>query len=241
MSLTYTSYVSTLAGMLVIPVTDTDFQAQLPNFIDSAELRIYRDVDILDTVVRDTSAATIANSRDFTLPSFAGRFVVVNGVNIITPSGSALTTGGSRKQLYATSRDYIDAVWPSEVAQENNTAPQCFAMLTSQRVIFGPPPGAIFNVEVVGTIRPTPLSVSNPTTVLSLYYADLFLAASMIFGAAYQKNFSASADDPRAASSWTTHYQSLLQQTNLEEFRKKFAASAWSSLPQSPTAQPPRN
>src|SRR5215475_8893182 len=199
MPLTYTQYVTDLAGLMVVPTTDPDFQIQLPNFIESAELRIFRDIDLLDTVYRDTTASTTANSRDFVLPNTPNRFVVLNGINIVTPSGTLLTTTGSRRQLYPVSRDYIDAVWPSEIALENNTCPQCFAMLTSQNVIFGPPPGAIFNVEVVGTIRPVPLSALNPTTVLSLYYADLFLAASMIFAAAYQKNYSASADDPRSA------------------------------------------
>lgn len=241
---TFNDYVAIMGELLVIPnpQTDPNFQAMLETMIDSAENSIYRDLDLLDTVVRDSSANLTANSRNFTLPTLpasVGTFNVLNGINVITPSG-ATVSNGTRNQLTPVGRDYLDAVWPSEIAPENNTVPQHFAMITSQQFIVGPPPGAPFNVEVVGTIRPAALSPTNPTTILSINMWDLLIAASMIFGSGWQKNFGAAADDPRSSSSWSAQYQNLLKSATTEEFRKKFAASAWSSLTPSPIAQPPR-
>jgi hypothetical protein len=237
----YTGYVNNLSTMLVVPVDDPNFVAMLPNFIDAAELGCYRDLDLLDTVARDNSANLTANSRDFTLPSSIGRFVKLTGLNVITPVG-ATPSSGTRNQLLPAARELVDYFWPNEIAEEQTTVPTHFAMVTSQSIIVAPSPGAAFNAEVVGTIRPTPLSSSNTTTILTLYLPDLFLAASMKFGAAYMKNFGAAADDPRSAQTWSTTYDRLLQSAQVEEFCKKFAGSAWTStLPSPLQPQPPRN
>ena len=63
MSLTYATFVSSLANMLVIPATDTNYLAVIPNVIDDAEQRIYRELDLLATIVRDSSGTLTANSR----------------------------------------------------------------------------------------------------------------------------------------------------------------------------------
>jgi hypothetical protein len=131
-------------------------------------------------------------------------------------------------------------VWTTETAASASTVPDCYAMITDQTIIVGSPPGAEFTVEVIGTIRPTPLSVSNTTSYLSLYLPDLFLAASMVFGTGYQQNFGAQSDNPQMAVSWETQYQSLKASANLEELRKKYQSVAWSSMSPSPAATPTR-
>jgi hypothetical protein len=226
MSLTYAQYVTELATLTVIPEDDTSFVSNLPTVINYSEERCYRELNLLATIVRDSSSNATANSRDFTLPSSLGRFVVVNGINFVTPVGST-TSDGTRNGLLQTSRDYIDYTWPSNTASASTTVPELFAMITDQTVIFGPPPGDTFNVEVVGTIRPTPLSDSNTTTYLSLYLPDLFMAASMVFMSGYQKNFGAQADDPKMAQSWETQYQILFKSANTEETRKRYAMGKW--------------
>lgn len=225
MSLNYTSYVAELQALAPTTAADTDFLAILPGAIDYAEQRIYRELDLLSTVVRDSSGNAVANSRTFTLPSAQGRFVVLQGVNVITPVGST-PANGARNALIKASRDYIDFVWPSETAAGASTVPQYFAHVTDQIIVFGPPPGSAFNVEAVGTVRPTPLSGTNATTFLSQYLPDLLIAASMVFISGYQKNFGSQADDPKMAQSWEQQYQTLFASANAEEVRKKFGASA---------------
>ena len=55
MSLTYSSYVTSMANLMVVPTTDPAFQTMLPNMIDDAELRCYRALNLLDETVRDSS------------------------------------------------------------------------------------------------------------------------------------------------------------------------------------------
>ena len=59
--LTYDTYVSTMATMTVIASSNADFQVALPNAIDYSEGRIYRDLDLINLMVRDSSASTTAN------------------------------------------------------------------------------------------------------------------------------------------------------------------------------------
>src|SRR4030095_1785632 len=130
-------------------------------------MRCYRELNLLATIVRDSSQSVSANNRTFTLPQSLGRFVVVNGINIFTPS-SAGSFDGSRNPVMQTTRDVIDFSWPSNTAASATAIPVWWATITDQEIIFGPPPGANFLAEVIGTIRPTPLSASNTTTFLSL-------------------------------------------------------------------------
>lgn len=236
MSLNYADYVTTIANLLVVETADPAFVAILPEIIDSAEQRIYRELDILNTVVRQTGTVT-ANNRTFNLPTSSGRFVVTNGINIITPAAQTNPDQGTRNQVVPISRDYVDNVWPGTTGAG---VPEVYAMITDQQVIFGPAPDQTYTAEVIGTIRPTPLSAANTTTYLTLYLPDLFIAASMIFGAAWQKNFGAQADDPKMSSSWQGEYDRLFKTANVEEQRKRYASGAWGSLQPTPIATPTR-
>jgi hypothetical protein len=236
MSLTYTTYVATMANLLVVPPTNAEFVQILPAMIDDAEQRLYRDLDLLSTVVRDSSGTLTANSRNFTLPQANGRFVVTNNLNVFTPVG----TTANRRQLVPVSRDWLDAVWGNDAAPSLVSVPSYYAMITDQTVIVGPAPDAGYTVEVIGTIRPTPLSAGNVTTYLTQYLPDLFVAASMVFAAGYQQNFSAMADSPQQGASWEAHYKNLFGGANIEENRKRYASQAWTSMQPAPFATPPR-
>lgn len=201
------------------------------------ENRTYRELDLLNTVVRDSSQAFSPNSRNFTLPTSIGIPLVTNGINVITPSGTAADSG-TRNPLTPVSRDYLDLAWPSSTGA---TLPTSYAMLTQGTILVGPWPDAAYTVEWVGTQRPTPLSSTNPTTLLSLYFPDILVAGSMIFLSGYQKNFGSQADDPKMAQSWETQFTTLMASAAAEEFRKRLMGSSWSPLTQGPAAQPARN
>lgn len=233
MSYTYATTISSLANMLVIPANDANFLAMIPNAIDDAEQRIYRELDFLSTVVRDTGGSLTANSRNFTLPQTGGRFVVTNNLNIFTAANV-------RRQLVPVTRDFLDAVWGNEVAPTSPSIPEYYAMITDQQVIVGPPPDSAYQMEVIGTIRPTPLSATNTTTYLTLYLADLWFTEMLIFGYGYMKNFGATVDDPQGAPNWSSHYKALWDSANTEENRKKYASQAWTSLSPAPLATPQR-
>lgn len=233
MPLTYTSYTATLANLLVEQGNDTNFQQILPSIIDYAEGRIYRDLDLLSTVVSDQSASVAVNSRTFTLPiPAAGAFNIVDQVNIVE--------NGVRTPLTPVSRDVLDMIWPSSISIDASSRPQVFATANSQSILVGPVSGAIVTLEVVGRVKPTPLSSSNPTTYLTTQLPDLFLAASMVFASGYQKNFGNTADDSGSAVSWESQYKLLLAGADMNAAQEAFAGASWTSKRVEPYAQPQR-
>lgn len=237
MPLTYTQYVNSLANLLVVPTSDTGFQTDLPNIIDDAELRIYRDLDLLDASVRDSASALTAGNRNFTLPSTNGTFIVTDEINVITPAGTTNPDSGTRNALVPTSSEMLNSLWPNVTG---STVPQYYAMVNQNLIIVGPWPAAAYQVEVVGTIHPTPLSSSNVTTVLSVFFPDLLIAASMVRAAGYQKNYGQGVDDPKQAVSWESHYQQLLKSAGVEEARKNFEGPGWSTKQPEQITTPPR-
>lgn len=235
--LTYSTYVTTLAGLMVIPVGNDAFVVDLPSIIDDAELRCYRALDLLNTSVRDSSAAMTAGNRNFSLPSTLGTFVVTQEVNVITPAGTSNPDSGTRNALVPASDEMLNMLWPSVTG---STVPQYFAMVDQGLIIVGPWPAAAYQVEVVGTIRPQALSSTNTTTLLSVYFPDLMIAASMVRASGFQKNYGAAVDDPKQAVTWESHFQMLLAGASVEEARKQFEGPGWSSKQPEPTATPPR-
>lgn len=232
MSLTYATWVATISNLTVIDAADPDFMQILPECIDDAEQRMYRDLDLLSTVTRQTGTLAVG-TRTFNLPTTSGRFVVTNGFNVITPSSATNPDLGTRNPLTQVSRDVLDILWPSTTGA---TLPTLAAMITDQQIIVGPAPSEAFTIEVVGTIRPTPLSASNTSTYLTLYLPDLLVAASMAFMSGYMRNFGAQADNPQMAMSWETKYKTQLTSANVEEQRKRWASGAWSSMAPTPIA-----
>ncbi len=244
MSLTYSTYQTALSTLTAIPTTDTNFVAILPDVIDYAEGRIYRELDMIVEDITDSSSSTTALNRDFTLPTSIGTFQIITAVNVVTPASTA-PGSGTRNQLTPVSRSFLDMTWPSTTGATVPTYVNYFSQAAASGwatgqpgLIFGPWPDDTYRVEVIGKIIPTPLSATNTTTFITLYLPDLFLAASMVFMTGYERNWGAQADDPKSAQSWESQYGILLRSASDWEARKHFAGASWTSRRVEPTAQP---
>ena len=237
MSYTYNSWLTAAAQQIVVDATMPEYLAIVPSAIDYAEQRIYRELDLLNTVVRDSSAQLSVGTRNFTLPQSLGRFVVTNGINVISPAGQTNPDLGTRNPMTPVSRDAMDVLWTPATSA---AMPMSYAMVTDQQIIVGPFPDQAYTVEVIGTIRPNPLSATNQSTYLTLYLPDLWLAATMIFLTGWQQNFGAQSDNPQMAVSWSSTYDKLFASANIEEQRKRYSAGGWGSLSPTPIATPSR-
>lgn len=226
MSLTYTTYVASLINLAPTVASDTNFATDLPNIIDDAEQRLYRELDLENTVVRDTSGSLTAGTSVLNLPSSLGTFVVVQQIIV---NGTA--------SLSPLTKEALGFLYPSSTG---SSIPTYMAPVSQSSFIVGPWPNQSYSVAVTGTIRPAPLSSSNVTTLLSVYFPDLLIAASMVRVAGYMKNYGAAVDDPQQGVSWETHYQKLFASAATEEARKKFTSAAWSDKQPTPLATPPR-
>jgi len=236
MALTYDQYVAQISNLLVIGSTDANFITMLPGMIDYAEGRCYRELDLLATRITTTTTLSSGN-RNATLPSSLGTYRVIENVNVLTTVGQTVANG-YRSPAMSVSRDFIDNVYPS--GQDNTSTPLFWAMNSNTSLVFGPAPDAAYTVEIVGTIQPTPLSSSNTTTFLTDMLPDVFIAASMVFGSGYMRDFGAGTDNPQMSAAWEGQYKTLLESAGIETLRQKYQSGGWTHAQPSPIATPPR-
>jgi hypothetical protein len=235
-----TSYVQQVAQLLVVDPTDTNFLAILPQMIVYAENRIYRDLDFLSTVAPNTYTLG-AGLHSFTVPW--ADFITVQQINVLTPATVTIADSGLRNPLLPVSKEFLNVVYP-----DSSTAgvPYYFAPSSngfSFIYLLGPWPDKAYTVEVIGTIRPASMSATSgtKTTFISLYLPDLFIMASLVYGSAYQRNWSGpSPNDPQMPVTYESQYQALLKSAGIEEARKKFQSSGWASMSPAPVATPSR-
>ena len=242
--LTYSTYVTQIAEMAVVDPADPNFQEILPMMIDYASLRICRDLDLMFTSVSLHGPAyqLTAGNRNLSFPQNlpdGTSFVVSEQINLILPLGTSDPDAGQRVPLLPTTKEFLDAVYGSSLPA-NRAQPKYFVPFNETLFFVGPVPDASYYVEVVGTIRPAPLSSSVPVTFISQYLPDLLVMASMIYISAYQRNFGRQNDDPQMAQSYENQYQLLLKSAGVEEARKKFDAAGWSSQSPATVATPTR-
>lgn len=249
MTINYSGLTTALGDLLIVPITnpasatpssDTNFNNILPRIIDAGEQRIYRDCDFLTTRTTDYSTNLTSNSRQAALPT-ASLFVVVEGVNVITPIGAATPAAGKRNRLEIVSKDFLDVIWPVEQGGAYNTLPTYGVLLNTSTLIVAPTPDQNYMLEYTGTVRPAPMSASNTTTYLGTTYPDFFLAACMSFGFMYQRDVDAPAPGQQAMSAlWEANYNTLKAEVIEEVQRQKTQGRNWSAYSQTPLSNPPR-
>jgi hypothetical protein len=213
---------------------DPDFNAALDEIIVSAENRILRDLDLLSTRVPDDSGKLTQNRKIFVLPKDVGTYIVLEQLRVISAPD-----GIYGPPLLPTTKDFIDTMFPDENAPTSPSVPIYWCPLDQATVGIAPPPDQNYFMACWGTMRPAPLSpkTPNPGTFISTQMRDLFFAAEMLQSNAWQRNWSARSDDPRASVNWLDEYQRLKNPALVEEFRKKLMSSGWSSrLPNPLTA-----
>jgi hypothetical protein len=238
MSLTYTSFVAELAVLAQFNPADANFSANLPSCIDYATDRIVRELNLLSTITSNSTLATSIGSRVVNLSSLNPVFNTLQDINVVTPAGTTNPDLGARVTLTIQSRAFMNAVYgTAPVAGGTAATPQYFAMVTDQIIQVGPYPDAVYTLEIIGTVRPTPLSPTNATNWIGTYLPDLFLAAAMIFMSGFMRSFGQQADDPKLAMSWEDQYTKLRDSAGVEDAMRKYFSTGWTA--QLPSAYNP--
>ena len=231
----YVTYVNQIALLAVVDPADPNFVSNVPSMIEYAELRILRDLDLLVVSGSIEGYFLTVGSRQITIPM--GTMVVSEQINVITPYPISDPELGARNPMTPTTKEYLDMVYGDSSV---TGLPEYYVPFNDNLFLVGPFPDANYYVEIIGTVRPPPLSVSNPTTFISQYLPDLFTMASMVYVSGYQRNFGRQSDDPQMAQSYEQQYKTLLEGAVKEEVRKKYESVGWSSMDPSPLATPTR-
>lgn len=167
--LTYSTYVNQIAEMAVVSPTDANFLSILPAMLDYAELRIYRDLDLMNTSTSIHSSAIVltAGNRNLsfpmTLPNNSGSIVVSEQLNLILPAGQTDpdATTAERFPLMPTTKEFLDVVYGSNLSAARGQ-PKYYSAFNENLFFVGPVPDQQYFVEVVGTFRPNPLGYTAP-------------------------------------------------------------------------------
>jgi hypothetical protein len=215
------------------PSSNAAFNIAYPRAIEYAEQRIYREVDLLFTRVKDATGALTPNNRTFTLPTGQGVYVVLEQL--------AVFVGGVRQPpLLPIAKEALEAMWPSDTAPSAPSVPTFWCPVDQKTVLVAPAPDIGYTAECFGTQRPAPLSATNTTTFLTTALPDLFLVGTMIWWAGFQRDYGAQSSDPQHAVSWESQFQTLLKSSQVEEARKAWRSAAWTSRAPMPLATPPQ-
>lgn len=236
MALTYSSYITDMAGLLSIsPESALTGQTDLVEaMIAYAEMRIYRELDFLATVEEATTGDLTPGTRTVAVP---GNIFIVNSASLITPASTA-ANAGRRNPMQRVSMEFLNFVWPDAA---DTGVPSWYAMQDNETIVLAPTPAAAYRVCCLGIFRPEPLSSTNTTTFLTEQCPDMFIAASAIWGfGGLLSNFGGQSDNPQAAQSWEQQYQNLRAGVDMENLRSKAWATAWQPWSPSPQAKESR-
>lgn len=231
MALTYTQFAAELALLSQFNASDPNFQGNLPSAIDYATDRIVRELNLLSTTTANSTLKCTTGTRLVNLAGLSPVFNVLMDINVLTPAGTTDPDQAIRVPLTIQSRAFLNAVYGSgpTTAGAKTGVPQYFALVTDQTIQVAPYPDAAYNLEIIGTVRPTPISPTTATNWISLYLPDLYLAAAMIQMSGFMRNFGSQADDPKMAISWETQYVTLRDSAGVEDAMRRYYSTGWTS------------
>ncbi len=254
--LSYNAYVQNLGVMAVEQTVlaagvwgfvNATLQTILPQALNYAELRIARDVDFLQARSSNTYTLTQGNNL---LQIPINDFMFLETLEVTQTSGTTIVNS---TPLVPVSKEFIQNCYAGAASA---ATPRYFAMIgdtfgdganTNINVLLGPVPNYAYSVRAFGVIRLPSLAkfaTSGPAdtsyTWISQFLPDMLLMASMIYISAYQRNFSATSDDPAMGQSYEKQYQALRLGAISEENRRKFNESGWSAYSTPVSATPTR-
>jgi hypothetical protein len=254
--LSYNAYVQNLGVMAVADTVenagvygfvDPPLQTILPQALNYAELRIARDVDFLQARSSNTYTLTAGNN---VLQIPINDFMFLETLEVTQNSGATIVNS---TPLTPVTKEFIQNCYAG--AASANT-PRYFAMIGDTfgdggdsfiNVLLGPVPNYAYPVRVFGVIRLPSLAkfavigtADTSYTWISQFLPDMLVVASMIYISAFQRQFSATSDDPAMGQTYEKQYQALRLGAISEENRRKFNESSWSSYSTPVSATPSR-
>ena len=141
------------------------------DFIEHAENRIFRDVDL--DIFRSYQVAALTQGNPF---------VALPGANIsqaaFIKSAQIYTAGATPTREYLEQKDitFMNQYWPN---RDSTGKPRYYAMWDQDRLYLAPTPNSAYNIELALNKQPTGLSTNNTTTWVSTNAPKVLLYASL--------------------------------------------------------------
>jgi len=182
------------------------------DFIEHAELKIFREID-LDVYKKYKTASLTSSDAFVAMPGASPTdFEFARYVHIFSPSGSlGGLTDNERITLQKKDSSFINEYWPNR----NSTGiPKYYANWDNDTIILAPTPNAAYTIELAYNAQPTGLSSSNTTTWVSNNAPQLLLYACLIEAFKFLKN-------PDMLNIYTVSYKEELQTLGQEQMGRR--------------------
>ncbi len=169
---------STLIAQVISYLNRTDAQtiAQLENFVIQAQQRICREVETICTEQVVVSAFTV-NNAVYQKPGRWRRTLAIN-----VGSGA---NNNVRSPVFQRSYDYLRVYWPDD---SETDLPEFYSDYGFNNILVAPTPNAAYPYEWTYLELPPPLSTSNQTNMLTDFYPDVLLYATLLEATPFLKN-----------------------------------------------------
>lgn len=170
----------------------TDFEAQIPYFVEKAELRLTKDLD--DVGLDEYSSITLTAGT--ATVSLNDRVRIVRNVNYTTSASSVKTN------LLQRTIEYANDYWP--VSASTGT-PRYYSRKNNSSIFVVPTPASTLTGEIQTVSRPLALASATGTSVttsnyFSEYCYDALFYGSMIEATMYMKDWN-------TLQTWQQQYQ----------------------------------
>lgn len=154
--------------------TDADVIANIPNFINLAEIRICRECENIGLVQTVFSAG-------FTI----GQNVIPKPTGWRKPLSFTVFANGSINQVNLRDIDVLELYWPDDTL---TGVPKYYADADINYLKVAPTPDQEYAFKLAYLQYPTPLSANNQNNWLTDYIYDILLYGSLIAAMPYIKN-----------------------------------------------------
>jgi hypothetical protein len=172
------------------------FASESPQFIDTAERRLGRELDNVPELYKHQNATLTIGDAFVTKPT--------DLITII--SFQVLSSASARTALEYRDIGYINEYWPTRTS---TSTPKYYADWDNDFYIIAPTPSAALTVEINYRTRFSSLSGSNTTNWLTDNAYDALLYGSLIEAAVYDKN-------PQMLQLYEKRYQEAVATVNKE-------------------------
>ena len=141
------------------------------DFIEHAEKRIFRDVDL--DIFRSYQFATLTQGNPFvSLPGAnTGDLAFVRSAQIYTAGGNPV-----REYLEQKDITFMNQYWPN---RDSESKPKYYAMWDQDTIYLAPTPNSAYNIELALNKQETGLSSSNTTSWVSTNAPKVLLYAAL--------------------------------------------------------------
>ena len=148
----------------------SEFEAQVPYFVNKAELRLTKDLD--DFGLDEYTTVSVSSGNAATV-SLNDRVRVVRNVNYKVSTGTTVTN------LLQRTIEYANDYWPVSVS---TGTPRYYSRRTNSSIKIVPTPVSVITVEIQSASRPLALASATSTIVTTSNYFSEYCYDALFYG-----------------------------------------------------------